>query len=150
MRWRVVLRCQRQSRNARCRECIVPGTDPCDGITCNAPPADACEGNTALSYAQTGTCDAGDCTYTQTQTDCGGSATCEAGICVDNADPCSGVVCNDIPDDYCTGDVGTVYSSGICSNGNLYLRLGRHRLLGVRSDFVMRAFVSVRRLRTTL
>ncbi len=95
--------------------CVAP--DPCDGVTCDAPPAAACDGNTAVTYAEAGTCDAGDCTYTQTQTDCGDDATCTGGQCVDNADPCATVSCDDVPDNYCTGDIATVYEAGVCTDG---------------------------------
>lgn len=95
--------------------CAVP--DPCDGVTCDAPPTAACDGNTAVTYAQAGTCDAGDCTYTQTQTDCGDDATCTDGECVDNADPCANITCNEVPANVCTGDVATVYEAGVCSDG---------------------------------
>ena len=95
--------------------CALP--DPCDGVTCDAAPTSTCEGNTAVTYAQAGTCDAGDCIYTQTQTDCGDDATCTDGECVDNADPCASVTCNEVPANVCTGDVATVYEAGVCADG---------------------------------
>ncbi|MBT6432259.1 MAG: hypothetical protein HOK28_04155 [Deltaproteobacteria bacterium] len=96
---------------------ICQVVDPCDGVTCEEPPAATCDGNTVVSYAAAGTCDGGVCAYENSETDCGDEATCTDGECVDNADPCAAVTCDEVPADYCTGDVATVFETGVCSEG---------------------------------
>ena len=60
--------------------------DPCTQVTCDQPPAATCDGNTLLTYAAAGTCDAStlECSYPETQTDCTQqSQICSDGACVD-------------------------------------------------------------------
>ncbi len=54
--------------------------DPCEGVTCNNPPADYCNGNLSVTYG-TGTCDQGSCFYPENITECPG--VCLNGNCVD-------------------------------------------------------------------
>lgn|GEM_PF-472999 len=57
--------------------------DPCAGVTCNTPPAATCVGNEVLSFASSGVCSDGSCTYAITNTqDCGGQI-CQDGACID-------------------------------------------------------------------
>ena len=78
--------------------------DPCAGVSCNTPPGNACKDeNTAIHYAQTGTCSGGTCTYTQTEVPC--PYGCENGFCKD----CS-------IDDDC--GVGKYCNAGVCASCN--------------------------------
>jgi RHS repeat-associated protein len=45
--------------------------DPCDGISCDTPPADYCDGSVAVTYLPEGSCSGGECTYTTDEIDCG-------------------------------------------------------------------------------
>ncbi|MGM0575364.1 MAG: lamin tail domain-containing protein [Myxococcota bacterium] len=97
----------------------TPGTlndacpDPCEGVVCDAPPAPECDGDTLLTYAETGTCAVGECSYEVAEsTDCTlGGQVCFGGACMDESDvplpPEAGdVVINEImqnPDD--PGDI---------------------------------------------
>ena len=60
--------------------CLV--VDPCEGVTCASPPADFCNGNSAVTYSSAGTCNEGDCNYASTTEACGDFAFCESGACV--------------------------------------------------------------------
>lgn len=49
-------------------------TDPCSAsMTCDSPPGEKCDGETRVVYAQTGTCEAGVCSYESTLTPCAGA-----------------------------------------------------------------------------
>ena len=87
---------------------------PCDGVTCNAPPAAFCDGRTAVAYPEAGICDGGNCNYQEVRTDCVGANDCIAGACVP-VDRCSGVSCDAPPAPFCRGAVATSYdASGAC------------------------------------
>jgi hypothetical protein len=60
--------------------------DPCAGVTCNQPPASSCtNATTRRSYAASGTCSGGTCSYTPTDTPCPapshGAGVCSSGAC---------------------------------------------------------------------
>jgi formylglycine-generating enzyme len=63
--------------NAACKP------DPCAGVTCNTQKAPICKDTTTVtSYAATGTCSAGSCSYQATDTGCGTNKLCGgAGVC---------------------------------------------------------------------
>ena len=87
----------------------------CDILDCTSPPVDVCDGDFALHYPEEGGCDADarECTYDPEVEDCPGAGmACENGRCVDN---CGGVVCDEAPDDRCTGTTATQWSAeGTC------------------------------------
>ncbi len=88
--------------------------DPCVGVTCDAAPAAACvDATTRRSYAPTGTCGGGTCTYARTETACPNG--CEAGAC--KGDPCAGVTCTTPPTATCiTQDsLRTFAQTGTCN-----------------------------------
>ncbi|MBD89521.1 MAG: hypothetical protein CL940_04235 [Deltaproteobacteria bacterium] len=63
--------------------CVDP--DLCADVTCDAPPAPACEGDTAMTYAAEGTCDGGVCSYATSPVDCTATGQgCSDGQCVDS------------------------------------------------------------------
>jgi hypothetical protein len=91
-------------------------TDPCLGVACSTPPSASCfDESTQLSYASTGTCAGGSCSYTATKTPC--AFGCSDGVC--NADPCVGVICDHPPPNVCASAGGlTAYDTmGSCSGG---------------------------------
>jgi hypothetical protein len=89
--------------------------DPCDGVTCNTPPAVTCVENVAVSYAPRGTCSSVDCTYIEIENDCG-DRICEDGACR-AALPCEGIVCESPPAGECAGDTLIFYQGpGTCSD----------------------------------
>src|SRR3989338_3871386 len=57
-------------------------TDPCAGVTCNSPPATACEGSSVKTYSSSGACSGGQCSYSSSLTDCPNG--CENGQCKAN------------------------------------------------------------------
>ncbi len=67
--------------DGRCLDgaCVAP--DPCDGVVCDSPPADLCDGDVLTEYS-TGSCVAGTCVYSPATTDC---AAIPGGFCFDNA-----------------------------------------------------------------
>jgi hypothetical protein len=76
--------------------------DPCEGVTCDQPPDDACQdASTLRTHEPAGTCDliAGQpvCAYPFTDTDC--PYGCENGACL--PDPCAGITCDTPPPDEC-------------------------------------------------
>ena len=98
-----------------CRDgrCVEP--DPCDGVDCNTPPADYCDGDSLVVYAVEGTCADGSCSYTSQTELCDDG--CSNGAC--NGDPCAGVDCNTPPPAECiTANTRQFWTSpGTCENG---------------------------------
>lgn len=94
--------------------CVADPT--CEGVTCNAPPLDVCDGNVAVLSEAIGACADGLCSYRQSLQDCTATGeTCVDGACV-NA--CEGVVCSDPPADFCSGNTATFYGLGACAAGS--------------------------------
>ncbi len=92
---------------AGCAEGACVDQAPCDGVTCDEPPAATCDGDTLLTFADSGTCDeaSGDCSYDMTETDCTENGEqCRAGACVDVTNICEGVTCDAPPADSCNAD----------------------------------------------
>ncbi len=96
--------------------CSDDTTDPCAGVTCDAPAA-SCDGNTAVTYTSAGVCDAdGECDFTSViqRNDCGDD-TCMAGVCVPAGDLCANVTCNMPPAASCDGEFAVTYTGdGMC------------------------------------
>ena len=99
--------------------CVDPD-DPCDMVTCDAPPAASCDGAVAVTYSGLGTCDMTDgmCDYAgaQVRTDCAAMMKmCQGGLCQDQANPCDMVTCDRPPAASCDGAVAVTYSGlGTC------------------------------------
>ena len=95
--------------------CEIP--DLCLGVSCNAPPADLCVGDTAVVFGASGLCLLGDCNYQRTETDCA----LAGGECADAAcqsvDRCADVSCDAPPADSCdSGAVLRLYNGvGTCN-----------------------------------
>ena len=85
-------------------------------VTCNTPPAASCkDANTLLVASASGTCGAGNCTYTTSEVAC--SHGCANNACV--GDPCANVTCNTPPATNCR-DAQTLVSyaaAGQCQSG---------------------------------
>lgn len=69
----------------------------CDAVTCDNPPGDRCDGETAVTYVQTGTCDDSSgtaiCDYAPTFNTCTYTgATCDQAACVNPIQQVGGVV----------------------------------------------------------
>lgn len=101
--------------------CAGDAIDPCEGITCDAPPA-SCEGDIAITYSGAGMCVAADgsCDYEDVaiRTDCAAnSEVCQGGACVEpNANPCDGITCNMPPAPSCDGAIAVTYAGmGMCA-----------------------------------
>ncbi|MBN2497340.1 MAG: hypothetical protein JXR96_22305 [Deltaproteobacteria bacterium] len=77
-----------------CRQGVCAGVP----MQCTSPPANACDGNTAVIYDSRGTCSGGQCEYGSQRVDCGAEG-CADGRCV--GDPCAGVSCTSPPNDQC-------------------------------------------------
>ena len=75
--------------------------DPCSGVSCNTPPANACISSTVLRAwdGQPGSCVDGACEYETVKTVCENG--CATGQCI--GDPYAGVTCSNPPADYCAG-----------------------------------------------
>lgn len=71
------------------------GGDPCEGVLCTAPPADACvDGATLRTYAEPGACSQGQCSYAAQDTACGAAKRCEGAACLAcNEDLHCGALC---------------------------------------------------------
>ena len=62
-----------------CQGNACVGADPCNGVTCNSPPASSCaDAATLKSFSASGTCAAGTCSYSPTTTTCA----CATDACV--------------------------------------------------------------------
>ncbi|HWZ91753.1 MAG TPA: SUMF1/EgtB/PvdO family nonheme iron enzyme, partial [Polyangiaceae bacterium] len=91
--------CSYTPTNKACTFGCVNGAckpDPCAGVTCNMPTASGCKNaTTATTYAATGTCSAGICSYAPTDTGCGSNKLCSgAGVCSEcKTDSSCGATC---------------------------------------------------------
>lgn len=90
--------------------------DPCEGNTCEAPPAPTCTGNTVNTWQTPGTCEAGTCNYIAVNVSCdvlrGG--TCVDGACVTECDD----GCEAPPAATCNGNLAFTYAAaGGCESG---------------------------------
>jgi formylglycine-generating enzyme len=91
-------------------------TDPCLTVKCDTPLEAYCKSpGTLTTYAASGTCSAGSCTYVATDQDC--PFGCANAAC--NADPCAAVTCNVQPAAVCKGATTqvTFASTGTCTGG---------------------------------
>ncbi len=61
--------------------------DPCAGVTCTTPPASTCASGSVVTFAATGTCSGGTCSYAPTTTACPSGQTCSGGACVSTTTP---------------------------------------------------------------
>ncbi len=117
--------CRYATRVEQCEsgECErgVCAEHPCQGITCNHPPAPRCDGaNTLLVYNPIGYCSEQEgqpvCGYASNAVVCGRG--CEDGACV--GEPCASVVCNTPPARYCDedGELVVFNTIGHCTEGD--------------------------------
>ena len=91
--------------------------DPCAGVVCDAPPADACDGGQRVLWDAAGTCVAGTCEYTSETTDCAARGeACEDAACVPIA--CD-TECDD-PSPGCEGDIAVASHNGACLEGTCH------------------------------
>lgn len=101
--------------------CVLP-EDPCEDVTCDAPPEATCEGDTLVTWSETGECngETGECEYVRTATDCiERNQICSNARCIAAADPCVDVVCEDEPEDTCEGNVAVRFNdAGVCDDGD--------------------------------
>ncbi|MEM7608655.1 MAG: hypothetical protein AAF411_25150 [Myxococcota bacterium] len=82
----------------------------CERIVCDAPPPSRCSGTTRVSFADTGSCSEGECTYARSTTEC--TAVCVDGECA----ACAPESCNTPPEPACLDDdTLTTYSNGTCT-----------------------------------
>ena len=109
--------CSYTSRTIACTcEQNACTTDACDAVTCSTPPTPMCpDASTRRTFASTGTCSGGSCSYAHTDTKCGFG--CSGGQC--NPDPCAGVTCTTPPPATCASSttVRKYASTGTCSGG---------------------------------
>lgn len=100
-------------------------TDPCSGITCDAPPANVCQGDLLFDYDGNtlGICTAGACRYDSFVQDCAAAGvTCRDGAC-DYGPLCAGVTCASPPPATCQGNATLRFASeGTCIAGNCSYR----------------------------
>jgi hypothetical protein len=99
--------------------------DPCEDVTCNVVPAPRCIGSVLISVDEPGTCDGGECRFSETSFDCGANGQlCVDGACVD-VTPCLFTDCSVAltPGPYCDGNTAMVplgpgtcdESTGLCT-----------------------------------
>jgi hypothetical protein len=116
------------------------GGEPCSATACAAPPATACvDASTLRTYASSGTCTSGTCSYAHSDALCAHG--CQGNTCV-GADPCNGVTCIHPPPSSCT-DPGTQKSyptSGTCAGGTCSYAATTSTCLSASGACVTRAF----------
>jgi formylglycine-generating enzyme required for sulfatase activity len=98
-----------------CRDGACLGTDPCSNVSCTLPPDPACVGVNTLRVWSGGRCQAGKCSYTQTDTTCENG--CENNAC--KGEPCAGIVCAQPPPATCSSPATrrSYGASGTCQQG---------------------------------
>ncbi|HYQ28551.1 MAG TPA: SUMF1/EgtB/PvdO family nonheme iron enzyme [Polyangiaceae bacterium] len=92
-------------------------SDPCFGVTCASPPSASCKDpSTRTTYASSGSCSAGACSYPAQDTAC--VFGCVDGAC--KPDPCASVTCTAPPPAVCKNPstLTTYAASGTCSAGD--------------------------------
>jgi hypothetical protein len=83
--------------------------DPCGLVACNSPPASSCVNATTLrSYASSGTCAGGTCSYTSTDKAC----TSPPSLCYQSAGSCANGQCS-----YPFADGVSCFTGGVCKSG---------------------------------
>jgi sulfatase modifying factor 1 len=97
--------------------------DPCIGVTCSSPPAATCKnGNTKTTYAASGTCAAGKCSYQPSDTPCPSNQACSGqGMCaLCNTDASCGAGCTACGGSTpkCKGQSNSSSCVGCLSNGD--------------------------------
>ena len=111
--------CSYASSDALCAFGCANGActgNPCQGVSCNTPPAPACLTPTTLrTFTPAGTCTNGACSYAPQDTTC--PFGCANGACTGN--PCQGVTCSTPPANTClsTTTLRTFNPAGTCSGG---------------------------------
>lgn len=100
-----------------CFEGVCGTASPCAGVTCDEPPAAACDGTVLVQAAVGGSCRAGTCNYPLFRTDCADTdQICLGGACV--TDPCDAAVCDEPPAPTCRGTRAVTFgASGACIGG---------------------------------
>jgi hypothetical protein len=112
--------CSYASRTESCAGGCTNGAcvnNPCQGVTCNLPPAAHCiDANTLAVPSPTGSCSGGSCHYAESFTTC--QYGCATDACVN--DPCAGKTCNTPPAKYCLSPttLRTFQTAGVCSGGS--------------------------------
>jgi Cys-rich repeat protein len=89
--------------------------NPCEGVPCDTPPPNQCNGSDLVTYASVGTCSGGQCTYNDMTQPCPNG--CSNGFCLNF--PCLGVTCNNPPTATCL-DASTLevpQAPGTCTGG---------------------------------
>jgi hypothetical protein len=99
--------CQYGCSNGGCNN------DPCQGVTCSAPPAKTCVGSAVRTYSGAGSCSSGTCGYAYTDTPCPNG--CGNGAC--KAPTCGSTTCDTPPSSTCTtaNHLTTYFPQGSCS-----------------------------------
>ncbi|MDP3235104.1 MAG: hypothetical protein Q8N26_20140 [Myxococcales bacterium] len=90
--------------------------NPCQGVTCNLPPAPTCVNPTTLrTFSPAGSCSGGSCSYTAAESTC--PFGCTNGACTGN--PCQGVTCGMPPASTCLTPttLRSFSSMGTCAGG---------------------------------
>jgi len=101
--------------------CVTP-VNLCAGILCEDPPANGCDGESAVTYVDEGECNPedGECVYAEvTRRDCAAEGLfCNNGRC-QAENPCAGITCDSPPTNFCNdNDNAVVYvARGTCSGG---------------------------------
>jgi hypothetical protein len=88
----------------------------CEGVSCTTPPPNTCEDENRLRvYATNGSCDGGNCSYSDQLVDCPNG--CDGNACI--GDPCIGVSCNTPPANVCAdaSHLAVYDVPGSCSDG---------------------------------
>ena len=108
--------CTEQGQRCEQGACV----DVCDGVTCDSPPANGCEGEVAVRYPPFGICADGSCTYERREEDCAAlGQSCADGACVA---ACVDDSCVAPPPPTCTDDGRTAIvfvSVGVCGEDDL-------------------------------
>ena len=113
-------KCSYSARTESCAGGCANGAcvdNPCQGVTCNMPPANRCLDSTTLVVpSATGSCAAGACRYAESYVTC--QFGCANSACVN--DPCAGKTCNQPPAKFCVSPstLRTFQTAGVCTGGS--------------------------------
>ena len=95
--------------------------DPCEGLSCDAPPEASCRGANILNYSLPGECVAGECVWAESTEECEAFTSCLLGECVASPGPGDLVITEFLADPAGTDEMAEWFEIENTSGRRLYV-----------------------------